>query len=141
LATGGWLRRGAVSERVRDVLARAAVRFGSPADTASSLSGGNQQRVVLGRETAGRPRVLIASQPTRGVDVRGISYIHELLRQARDDGAAVVLFSEELDELRELSDRVLVLHRGLVAGELPAGASRAAIGDLMLGTTTEEAAS
>jgi simple sugar transport system ATP-binding protein len=111
------------------------VRFGSAADPASSLSGGNQQRVVLGRETATGPAVLVASQPTRGVDVRGISYIHELLRQARDDGAAIVLFSEELDELRELSDRILVLHRGRIVGELPAGASRASIGELMLGSS------
>jgi simple sugar transport system ATP-binding protein len=77
--------------------------------------------------------VLIASQPTRGVDVRGIGFIHELLRQAREEGAAIILFSEELDELRELSDRIVVLHRGTVAGELAAGASRGAIGELMLG--------
>ncbi|MET4782965.1 ABC transporter ATP-binding protein [Glaciihabitans sp. UYNi722] len=137
LASAGWLRKSAVMTRVRDILTRAAVRFGSAADLASSLSGGNQQRLVIGRETASRPLVLIASQPTRGVDVRGISYIHELLRQARDNGAAIVLFSEELDELRELSDRVLVMHRGRVAGELPAGASRAEIGQLMLGDSDE----
>lgn len=133
LSSGGWLRGSAVASRVGHVLSRAAVRFGASSDPASSLSGGNQQRVVIGRETASGPLVLIASQPTRGVDVRGITYIHQLLRQARDDGAAVVLFSEELDELRELSDRILVLHRGRVAGELGAGATRAAIGQLMLG--------
>ncbi|THG33211.1 ABC transporter ATP-binding protein [Naasia lichenicola] len=136
LARAGWLRPSAVAARVDAVLGRAAVRFGSASDPASSLSGGNQQRVVLGRETIGKPRVLIASQPTRGVDVKGIGYIHELLRRARDEGAAVVLFSEELDELRELSDRILVLHRGRVAGVLDGESSRAEIGELMLGHTS-----
>jgi ABC-type uncharacterized transport system ATPase subunit len=137
LGRAGWLRPGTVAGHVKSVLGRAAVRFGSSSDPASSLSGGNQQRVVLGRETIGKPRVLIASQPTRGVDVKGIGYIHELLRQARDEGAAIVLFSEELDELRELSDRILVLHRGRVAGVLPGASSRTEIGALMLGDTAE----
>jgi simple sugar transport system ATP-binding protein len=138
LSRAGWLRGRLVAERVEAGLERAAVKFGATTDPASSLSGGNQQRVVIGRETIGRPRVLVASQPTRGVDVRGIGFIHELLRRARDEGAAIVLFSEELDELRELSDRILVLHRGTVAGELPAGASRTVIGELMLGHRREE---
>ncbi len=143
LARGGWLRPSRVRERVASVLERASVRFGSPSDPASSLSGGNQQRVVIGRETIGRPTVLIASQPTRGVDIRGIADLHELLRRAREDGTAIVLFSEELDELRELADRIVVLHRGRVAGECAGDASRAEIGALMLGrhddrpTTTE----
>jgi len=138
LSRAGWLRPRAVAEHVKAVLARAAVRFGTSADPASSLSGGNQQRVVLGRETIGRPRLLIASQPTRGVDVRGIGFIHELIRNARDEGAAVVLFSEELDELRELSDRIVVLHRGRIVGELPGESTRAEIGALMLGHSGEE---
>lgn len=137
LARAGWLRPRAVASHVRSVLDRAAVRFGSPSDPASSLSGGNQQRVVLGRETIGKPRVLVASQPTRGVDVRGIGYIHELLRRARDEGAAIVLFSEELDELRALSDNILVLHRGRVAGLVPGDTARAEIGALMLGDSKE----
>ncbi|MEO6310146.1 MAG: ATP-binding cassette domain-containing protein, partial [Leifsonia sp.] len=140
LSRGGWLRRRAVAERVRATLERATVRFGSAEDPASSLSGGNQQRVVLGRESFGSPRVIIASQPTRGVDVRGIGYIHELLREAKDTGAAVLLFSEEIDELRALSDRIVVLHRGVVVGSVPAGASRAEIGQLMLGTEHHAAA-
>ena len=61
--------------------------------------------------------MLIASQPTRGVDIRGIGYIHELLRRSRDEGTAIVLFSEELDELRTLADRIVVMHRGTVSGE------------------------
>lgn len=136
LAFAGWLRGSRVRERVSKVLERASVKFGASSDPAASLSGGNQQRVVIGRETAASPLVLVASQPTRGVDVRGIVFIHRLLRRARDEGAAVVLFSEELEELRELSDRILVLHRGSIAGELPRGASRSEIGDLMLGHHT-----
>ena len=133
----GWLRPKAVAAHVKAVLERAAVRFGTSADPASSLSGGNQQRVVLGRETIGNPRVLIASQPTRGVDVRGISFIHLLIRRARNGGAAVVLFSEELDELIELSDRIIVLHGGHVVGELPGASTRAEVGALMLGQSRE----
>ncbi|PSL38411.1 nucleoside ABC transporter ATP-binding protein [Labedella gwakjiensis] len=140
LARGGWLNRRRVAERVAAVLGRASVRYGAVSDPASSLSGGNQQRVVLGRETIGRPAVLVASQPTRGVDIRGIADIHDLLRRAREDGTAIVLFSEELDELRELSDRILVLHRGRVAGECGAGATRAEIGALMLGRHDDDPA-
>lgn len=137
LARGGWFRPNLVAQYVISVLTRAAVRFGTVADPASSLSGGNQQRVVVGRETVENPRLVIATQPTRGVDIRGIGYIHALLRQARDEGAAVVLFSEELEELRQLSDHILVLHRGQVAGTLPGDASRAALGELMLGRDEE----
>lgn len=134
LATRGWLGRRRTKAEGQAVLERADVRYGSAEDPVSALSGGNQQRVVLGRETIGDVTVLIASQPTRGVDVRGIEQIHELLRRARDEGSAIVLFSEELDELLKLSDRLVVLHRGTVAGELPAGASRSEVGALMLGS-------
>jgi simple sugar transport system ATP-binding protein len=83
-----------------------------------SLSGGNQQKLVLGRELAGEPRVVIAAQPTRGVDVKGSAYIREQLLALRGAGAAVVLVSEELDELAALSDRIVVLADGRVTGEL-----------------------
>lgn len=133
LGKRGWLGRSAVATHTNAVLERAAVRYGSAKDPASSLSGGNQQRVVIGRETLDQPRLLIASQPTRGVDVRGIGFIHDLIRMARDEGAAIVLFSEELDEIQELADRVVVLHRGAVTGELGRHPSRAQLGALMLG--------
>lgn len=129
----GWLSARRVRDRARSVLDRGVVRFGSMDDPIASLSGGNQQRVVIARETQDRPLVLIASQPTRGVDVRGIGFIHDQIRRARDEGAAVILFSEELDEIQELADHVVVLHRGRVAGELGRGPSRAQIGALMLG--------
>lgn len=138
LGRWGLLRSSAVKERTHAVLKRAEARHGSFDAPVSGLSGGNQQRVVLGRETLGNARVVIASQPTRGVDVRGIGHIHELLRRARDEGVAILLFSEELNELRELSDRIVVLHAGRLAGELPGGADRSQIGALMLGRTEEE---
>lgn len=129
----GWLGKAAVRRFVDSVLNDTGVRYGKSSDPASSLSGGNQQRLVLGREMASAPTVIIASQPTRGVDLRGINYIHALLRQARNRGAGVLLLSEEIDELRELSDRIIVLFNGRISGELPAGAGRSEIGELMLG--------
>jgi len=137
----GLLSAKRARSRTSEILRSADVRFGTIADPASSLSGGNQQRVVIGRETNGSARVLVASQPTRGVDVRGVAYISELIRRARRDGTGVVLFSEELDELRDLCDRILVLHGGRLVGELPRGATRAEIGRLMLGgqAATDEA--
>lgn len=140
LARFGVLVPARVRARVNAVLERAAVRYSSPRNPISALSGGNQQRVVLGRETLRAPLALVASQPTRGVDVRGIGFIHELLRGARAQGAAILLFSEELDELRELSDRIVVLHQGRIVGELGSDATRGEIGALMLGRTQKEVA-
>lgn len=141
LSRFGWLRPSRVKQAVTDVLEAGAVRFGSEKDSIASLSGGNQQRVVIARELRERPQVLIASQPTRGVDIRGIGFIHEQLRVARDAGSAVVLFSEELDEIQALADRVIVLHHGRVVGELGRDADRVELGKLMLGTHDETAAS
>nr|WP_280115708.1 ATP-binding cassette domain-containing protein [Leucobacter insecticola] len=127
--------RSRVRRAVAGVLESGAVRYGSDRDPIASLSGGNQQRVVIARELRERPSVLIASQPTRGVDIRGINFIHEQLREARDAGSAIVLFSEELDEIQTLSDRVIVLHQGRVVGELGRNADRVTLGKLMLGTS------
>jgi len=101
---------------------------------ASSLSGGNKQKVVVAREMSIEPRLLVAAQPTRGVDVGSIEFIHRRIVQARDKGAAVLLVSAELDEVLSLSDRIAVIHAGKVVKELPAqGADRAEIGRLMAG--------
>jgi len=99
-----------------------------------SLSGGNQQRVVLARELSQEPKVLIAAQPTRGLDVGAIEYMSSRLRAAADSGVAVLLLSNELDEILELSDRVAVIYRGRIVGEMPrseAGLDR--LGLLMAG--------
>jgi simple sugar transport system ATP-binding protein len=116
----------------RERLARLSVRYGALGDRAGSLSGGNQQRLVFAREIAGAPRVLVASQPTRGVDLNGIAAIHALLREVRDGGGAVLLVSEELDEIQDLSDRVLVMAAGCIVGETDPKADRREIGRLMV---------
>ncbi|KAM9865120.1 Galactose/methyl galactoside import ATP-binding protein MglA [Leucobacter aridicollis] len=140
LTRGGWFSPTRVKAAISSVLTTGAVRYGSEKDPISSLSGGNQQRVVIARELRDRPEVLVASQPTRGVDIRGIAFIHEQLRQARDAGSAVVLFSEELDEIQALADRILVLHQGRVVGELGRDADRVVLGKLMLGMAGEDGA-
>jgi len=83
------------------------------------LSGGNQQKLIIARELAGCPAVIIASSPTRGVDIGATEAIHHLLRSHRDRGAAIVLISEDLDELRSLSDRIGVLVRGKIIDTIP----------------------
>ena len=118
LTRRGWFRRSAPEARARRVVERYAVRCPSLDAPAASLSGGNQQRLILGRELERDPRVLVAAQPTRGVDVRGAAYIRERLLDLREAGGGVLLISEELDELVALSDRIVVLAGGRVAGEL-----------------------
>ena len=112
----GWFRRGALERRAARIVERYRVHCAGLGVPAASLSGGNQQRLILGREMEGEPRVLVASQPTRGVDVRGSAYIREQLLAVRERGGGVLLVSEELDELVALSDRIVVLARGAVTG-------------------------
>lgn len=104
-----------------------------------NLSGGNLQKLVVGREFQGTPRVLVAAQPTRGLDVGAIETIHEYLRDAATQGVAVLLISEDLDELRALADRILVMYEGAVVGELGgATATVEQIGYLMAGGRGED---
>jgi simple sugar transport system ATP-binding protein len=99
-----------------------------------SLSGGNLQKVMLARELAGEPSLIIASQPTRGLDVGAMAYIHQRLLQERERGAGILLISEDLDEIFALSDRIVVLFEGEIMGEAPgATASREQIGLWMSG--------
>lgn len=130
----GVTRLGAINRHIENLLDRFAVKRGSSALPASSLSGGNQQKVAVARELDGDPKALIACQPTRGVDIRGIAFIHQCLLDYRDRGGAVLLISEELDELLELADRIVVIYGGEVTGEVGRGASDVAeIGRMMLG--------
>jgi simple sugar transport system ATP-binding protein len=130
----GWLSPARVRAHVHRVLDGYSVRYGRTSAPVRTLSGGNQQRLVIGREMDRKPDLLVAAGPTRGVDVLGEAYIHERLRELRDNGSGILLVSEQLDELLSLSDRVLVLHQGEVAGEVPGGPeSRTAVGNLMLG--------
>jgi len=102
----------------------------------NSLSGGNLQKVMLARELAGRPAVVVASQPTRGLDVGAMEYIHQRILQEKERGAGVLLISEDLDEIFALSDRITVLYEGVIMGDVPvAEASREQIGLWMSGVT------
>jgi ABC-type uncharacterized transport system ATPase subunit len=99
-----------------------------------SLSGGNQQKVVVARELSGEPRLLIASQPTRGLDVGAIEFVHKRLLTQRDEGKAILLVSLELDEIMSLSDRILVIYEGRIVGEMTATeATEGELGLLMAG--------
>ena len=102
------------------------------------LSGGNLQKVILARETSEHPKLMVAVHPTRGLDVGAIEAIHRLLIEHRDRGAAILLISEELDELISLADRIAVIYEGRIVGEMPAeGADIHAIGLMMAGTKVE----
>jgi general nucleoside transport system ATP-binding protein len=131
---GGLLRPAAIAASAEAALARLSVRYRRLTDAARSLSGGNQQRVAIAREFERRPKLLVAAQPTRGVDIAGIAFIHGQIAAFRDGGGAVLLISEELDEILELSDRIVGLYGGRITGELArAEASVEKIGRLMLG--------
>ena len=104
---------------------------------ARALSGGNQQKIIVAREMASQPRVLLASQPTRGVDIGAIEFIHRRIVAERDGGAAVLLVSAELDEVRSLSDRIAVLYEGRIVSIEPADASEDRLGLLMLGGSSQ----
>ncbi len=104
-----------------------------------TLSGGNQQKVVVARELARRVKALIASQPTRGLDVGSIEYVHRRIVEARDDGAAVLIISSELDEVLALGDRVAVMYRGRIVGIVDPGVGRETIGLMMAGGGTPSA--
>ncbi len=105
-----------------------------------NLSGGNIQKLIMARELSRRPSLLIAAQPTRGVDIGATSYIHQQLLQQRDEGIAILLVSEDLDEILTLSDRVVVIYEGRIVGEAARGQmTRDQIGLMMAGITTGEA--
>jgi len=114
------------------------VRTSSPQAPAANLSGGNQQKIVLGREIDGQPRVLVAAQPTRGLDVGATEYIHKALLAQRDAGAAILLISTELEEILALSDRIVVLYEGRIVGEVTGDrANTQRIGLMMAGAHTD----
>jgi simple sugar transport system ATP-binding protein len=136
----GWLRPGKLVDRAATLIREFDVRGGGPQTPAKSLSGGNQQKVVVAREVGRDPRVLIAAQPTRGLDVGAIEFVHARLVDERDDGRAVLLVSLELDEILSLSDRILVMYEGEIVAEFEAGVSEEECGIAMLGGTKEEAA-
>jgi general nucleoside transport system ATP-binding protein len=129
----GWLFPRKLIERARTLIREFDVRGGGPLTRAGTLSGGNQQKVVAAREIARDPKVLIAAQPTRGLDVGAIEFLHRRLVEERGEGRAILLVSLELDEILSLSDRILVLYEGELVGEHGANVSEEEIGLEMLG--------
>ena len=132
LAGGIFLDEGAVQRRAVEIIQAFDVRPPNPALPARSLSGGNQQKLIIGREYRVDPKLLLVSQPTRGVDIGAIEFIHRQLVGLRDDGCAILLVSAELEEVTSLSDRLLIIHDGSIAGEVdPKVATLEEIGLLM----------
>jgi simple sugar transport system ATP-binding protein len=108
-----------VRENAEKLIAEFGISCQSPDAPMWTLSGGNQQRVVLARELSADPKVLVAAQPTRGLDVGAIEYMGDRLRLAADQGVAVLLISSELEEILHLADRIVVMYRGAIIGEMP----------------------
>ncbi|NJM08520.1 ATP-binding cassette domain-containing protein, partial [Candidatus Gracilibacteria bacterium] len=114
------------------------VRTPSAAVAASSLSGGNQQKLIVAREFSRPLKLLVASQPTRGIDVGSIEFIHQQIVRKRDEGVAVLVVSAELDEILALSDRIAVMNQGRIVATIPAAeADRERLGLLMGGVASE----
>ncbi|WP_408609309.1 ABC transporter ATP-binding protein [Auraticoccus cholistanensis] len=135
----GVLQLGRIEENARRLTEEFDVRTQSTTTSVASLSGGNQQKVVLARELSRPLALLVASQPTRGVDVGAIEFLHQRIVAERDKGTAVLIVSTELDEVAALADRVAVMFRGRVVGVVDAGTSREVLGLMMAGVPHEEA--
>ena len=119
VSKAGFLKRKAIREYANRLIEQYDVRSGQgPVTVARSMSGGNQQKAIIAREIDKDPELLIAVQPTRGLDVGAIEYIHKQIVAQRDAGKAVLLVSLELDEVMSLSDRILVIYEGEIVGEM-----------------------
>ncbi len=136
----GWLSPGAMVDKARVLIDQFDVRGGGPLTPASSLSGGNQQKVILAREIDRNPKILIAAQPTRGLDVGAIEYVHRRLVAERDEGRGILLVSLELEEVLSLADRILVMFEGRLVAELPPTVTEETLGVAMAGGGREETA-
>jgi len=131
----GWLNRRAVREFVREQIDKFDIRADGPEVRTGTLSGGNLQKVLLARELAFDPLVLVAAQPTRGLDVSAVEFVHDQFLKMRADERGVLLISEDLEELFALSDRIAVMYEGRIVGELDAAATTPAeVGLLMAGS-------
>jgi general nucleoside transport system ATP-binding protein len=136
----GWIFPKAMRRSAAEALRAYDVRPPDPDARAGSLSGGNQQKAILARELTGDPGVVIAAQPTRGVDVGAIEFIHGRLLEQRGQGKAILLISLELEEVRSLSDRIVVLYAGRIVGEVGPDATDEELGLLMAGRGAEQTA-
>ncbi len=133
------LQRKVILDNANQLISKFDVRTPSPLTATSNLSGGNQQKVIVAREFSRPIKLLVASQPTRGLDVGSIEYIHSRIIEKRDDGCAVLLVSTELDEIMQLSDRIAVMYRGQILAIVDAKTTtRESIGLLMAGVAPED---
>jgi ABC-type uncharacterized transport system ATPase subunit len=140
-ARRGLRRFDVVDERAERLVEEFDIRTPTIRTPVKSLSGGNKQKVIVARELADLDKLVIASQPTRGVDVGSIEFIHNQLVAARDRGAGILLVSAELDEIFSLSDRIVVIYEGRVVGTLDAAeATREGVGLLMAGGSVAQSA-
>ena len=139
-ASGIAMDLGTISATAADRVARFDIRTTSTATSVGTLSGGNQQKVILAREIGRDCRVLVASQPTRGLDVGSIEFVHRRIIEQRDQGLAVLLISSELDEIYALSDRIAVMYEGRITGFRPPDVPAEELGLLMAGAGDEQAA-
>ena len=138
-AVGPVRKLGAVARNAREKQEEYDIRLTSITDPISSLSGGNQQKVVVAREMSRDLKLLVANQPTRGVDVGSIEFIHRRIVDTRDQGCAVLLISSELDEVVALADRIAVMYRGRIVGIVPPDTGRDVLGLMMAGVPLDEA--
>ncbi|HYI24870.1 MAG TPA: ABC transporter ATP-binding protein [Thermomicrobiales bacterium] len=135
----GWVNSRWIRTLTATLMREFDVRAPSPATPAQSLSGGNQQKLIIARELHRNPDIVLAIQPTRGLDVGAIEFVHRSLVEARDMGKAILVLSFDLDEVMDLSDRIVVLSEGRIAGEFDgASATRSELGLLMGGRSTDE---
>ena len=140
VSASGWIATGRVQRMAEDLIARFNVRAGGAGASARSLSGGNLQKFIVGREIDANPKLLIVSQPTWGVDVGAAALIRGELLKLRDAGCALLIVSEELDELFEIADRLIVIAQGRVSPSVPtADATIERIGEWMSGLWTRDA--
>ncbi len=139
-AQGIRRRRGPILERAAELIKQYDIRTPGPQVMVGTLSGGNQQKVIVARELSRPVQLMVANQPTRGLDVGSIEFIHRRLIEERDRGVAVLLISAELDEILGLSDRIAVIYHGQIVATMPAeDATREQLGILMAGGTVAEA--
>jgi general nucleoside transport system ATP-binding protein len=136
----GWLLINRMRDRASSLIKEYDVRGGGPRSLATSLSGGNQQKCVIAREIACDPRVLVAAQPTRGLDVGAIEFVHRRLVTERDAGRGILLISLEFEEVRSLADRILVIYEGQIVGEFSPDVSEEELGIAMTGGGREREA-
>jgi len=141
ISNHGVLSTGQMKQRARSLLKEYDVRGGEPDTLAGALSGGNQQKVAVAREIASNPKLLIAHQPTRGLDVGAIEFVHQRLLTERANGRGILLVSLEFEEVRALADRILVIYEGRIVGEFSPDVSEEQLGVAMTGGRTGQAAS